>query len=169
MNDLISKISSYDLFNNLVPGAIFAFMLNLLDLFHLPASSVVVDLVFYYFLGLIVSRIGSIILDPVLHAVGLLKKPDYNDFIRASERDPKIAVLLESRNLFRTVLSLVLVTLVAYVYKHTAPSLALSPVSQNIILLVALAALFLFAYLKQSGFIERRVTHHSQTKLDHTS
>ncbi len=159
MNDLMAKISSYDIFNNLVPGAIFAFLLDRLGIATVGTPSIITDVVLFYFLGLIVSRIGSVLIDPILKLTGIIPKVDYPGFIDASQKDTKILTLLESRNLYRTIVTLLLVTLIAYHVKGWAPTW-MSDGWRTTILLAVLAVLFLLAYRKQNSFISRRVEHH---------
>jgi len=159
MNDLIAKISSYDIFNNLVPGAIFSFLLDWLGVASLNTPSIITDFVLFYFLGLIVSRIGSVIVGPLLQLLRIIPKGDYRAFIEASQNDNKILTLLESRNLYRTLVALLLVTLLAYHMKGMAPAW-MSESWRTTFLLAVLAVLFIFAYRKQNSFITRRVEHH---------
>uniref|UniRef100_UPI0031013A79 hypothetical protein n=1 Tax=Neorhizobium sp. EC2-8 TaxID=3129230 RepID=UPI0031013A79 len=66
MNDILARLSSYDIFVNLVPGALFAAFLSMADIYTLEPSSVVGELVIYYFIGLVISRVGSVIVEPIL-------------------------------------------------------------------------------------------------------
>ncbi|MER9729873.1 hypothetical protein [Mesorhizobium sp. M0217] len=158
MSDILAKISSYNLFNNLVPGAILSALLSVLDIYHIESLSVVADLVVYYFLGMIVSRVGSIIADPILRLVRLLPQRNYPAFIVASAKDEKILVLLETSNMYRTIFALLLVVLAAYDLRSL--STGLSTATAINCGLLALAALFLVSYLKQNYFITKRVEHH---------
>lgn len=160
MNDILAKLSSYDIFVNLVPGALFVFFLSLAGVYTLEPVSVVGELVVYYFLGLVISRIGSVIVEPILKWIGLIQYGNYSDFIRASEKDPKIQILLEASNLFRTVLALVLVCAVAYNWPGLRSAAGLSDWQWVMICSVMLSLLFLVSFRKQSNFINRRVRHH---------
>jgi hypothetical protein len=164
MNDFVAKISSYDIFNNLVPGAIFAYFLKVLGISEVGTSSILVDVVLYYFLGMIVSRIGSLLVDPLLKFFKIIPAGDYSAFIKASDMDPKILTLLESRNLYRTTLALLLVTLAAYLWQAYLPALGITSRGQTIVMLVCLAVLFLLAYRKQDWFIHQRVEHHKRAE-----
>ncbi|MFD1985414.1 hypothetical protein ACFSOZ_23135 [Mesorhizobium newzealandense] len=158
MNDILAKISSYNLFNNLVPGAILAALLSLLDIYHIGSLSFVADLVVYYFLGMVVSRVGSILIDPALRLFRLLPPRNYGAFIDASAKDEKILVLLETSNMYRTVFALLLVVFAAFNLRSFSSSL--SPGTAINIGLLVLAALFLVSYRKQNYFITKRVEHH---------
>ncbi len=158
MSDILAKISSYNLFNNLVPGAIISALLSILGIYHIESLSIVADLVVYYFLGMIVSRVGSIIVDPILRFVRLLPKRNYPAFIDASAKDEKIQVLLETSNMYRTIFALLVVVLAAYNLQSFGT--ALSAGTAVNVGLFALVALFLVSYLKQNFFITKRVEHH---------
>ncbi|WP_026613403.1 hypothetical protein [Ensifer aridi] len=160
MNDLLAKISSYDLFNNLIPGAIFVFFLSATGIYSLTAETIVGNLVVYYFVGLVISRIGSILIEPLLRFLGVVSFGKYEDFITASSKDPKILTLLESSNLFRTILALVLVCFVAFNWDVVALWLPLSQRTWGALLCGFVALLFLLSYRKQTEFIRKRVAHH---------
>lgn len=158
MNEIVAKISSYNIFNNLVPGAILSFLLSEFGIYKLDASSIVVDVVVYYFLGMIMGRVGSIILDPILIKFGIVKKGEYNEFIDASIKDEKILTLLESGNMYRTIFAVIIFCLIAKNVKMASTLWLSEDLSQNLVLAV-LAVLFLLSYRKQSYFISRRVDH----------
>ena len=164
MNDILAKLSSYDIFVNLVPGALFVSFLSLTGIYTLETNSVVGELVIYYFLGLVISRIGSVVVEPALKFLRIVKYGEYSDFIRASEKDPKIQILLEAANLFRTVLALVLVCAVSYNWIIIRAVAGFSDWTWVMISFALLALLFLVSFRKQSGFISRRVRHHSEQR-----
>jgi hypothetical protein len=161
MNDLVAKISSYNIFNNLVPGAIFAFLLSGLGLHTVDTKSVVVDVVIFYFFGMVLSRIGSVVLDPVLKFTGLVEFSEYSDFVKA-EKDEKLLVLLETGNMYRTILAILVVCPLLVVLKKLCEAYLISETAQSMILLAALVLLFFFAYRKQNQYILKRVAHHKR-------
>lgn len=160
MNEILAKLSSYDIFVNLVPGALFAAFLSMAGIYTLEPNSVVGELVIYYFIGLVISRIGSVVVEPVLKLLRVIRYSDYSDFIRASEKDPKILILLEASNLFRAMLALVSVCAIAYNWPSIRAAVGWSDWVWVMIGCALLAALFLISFRKQSGFISKRVIHH---------
>ena len=62
MESLLEKISSYNILNNLIPGAVFVFLGKLLDIISLPLDGIVESIFIYYFCGMIISRIGSLVI-----------------------------------------------------------------------------------------------------------
>ncbi|MBB3967182.1 hypothetical protein [Rhizobium metallidurans] len=166
MNDLIAKLSSYDIFINIIPGAVFVFFLSSAGLYTLQSDTIVGNLVLYYFAGLIISRIGSVIIEPLLRASGFVKYNRYSDFIIASEKDAKIQTLLEASNLYRTVIALILVCAIASSWDLIASWIPFEKRTWILVGCVGLAALFLLSYRKQNSFIFKRVGHHTRKAED---
>ena len=71
MEKIIEKMDSYNIFNYLLPGAIFDYMFEILFHMKLVQGNIVENLFVYYFLGMILSRIGSIIIEPICKKIGL--------------------------------------------------------------------------------------------------
>jgi hypothetical protein len=107
MSDFLKNISSYNLFNNLLPGVVFCVSLDKIFSISLIQEDIVTGLFFYYFVGLVISRVGSVVFEPVLKATGFLSFANYSDFISASKEDPKIEVFSEVNNMYRTILAMI--------------------------------------------------------------
>jgi hypothetical protein len=65
MKDLLDKLSSYNLFNYLLPGVLFACLSEPIVGYNLIQTDIVVGVFFYYFLGMTISRIGSLAVEPI--------------------------------------------------------------------------------------------------------
>jgi hypothetical protein len=79
VSDFIEKISSYNLFNNLLPGVVFCLLADKFFSFSLIQSDIVVGLFFYYFVGLVISRVGSIIVEPLLKNIKIIEFTKYSE------------------------------------------------------------------------------------------
>ncbi|EKD88152.1 MAG: hypothetical protein ACD_35C00035G0002 [uncultured bacterium] len=55
MKDLVEKISSYNLFNNLFPGVVFVTILGKFTTYDFIQKDLIIGLFFYYFIGLVIS------------------------------------------------------------------------------------------------------------------
>ena len=66
MKDLIDKLSSYNIFNYLFPGVLFAALGDRLTSYSLLIDDIMVGVFIYYFIGLVISRLGSLFLEPLL-------------------------------------------------------------------------------------------------------
>lgn len=157
IKELSEKISSYNLFNNLLPGILFVILVTEITNFNMILQNDFLGAFLYYFVGLIISRVGSLILEPLLKWVKFVKFSDYNDYIIASEKDTKIDLLSEGNNMFRTLISLLFVTLLTFLYDKIAVCLRI-PINSTLIgVLILLLILFLFSYRKQTTYIKKRV------------
>src|SRR6185437_15825490 len=114
MSELLSKVSSYHLFNYLLPGCLFAIIASKFTGHEFIQQNVVLGLFLYYFYGLVISRIGSLVLEPVLKSLHFLRFAEYGDFVAACKEDPHIAVLSETNNMYRTLSSLLVVLVLAW-------------------------------------------------------
>ena len=111
-----------------------------------------------YVTGVIVSRIGSLIVEPALKKIA--PHEPYANFTTASSKDSKIAELSETNNMFRTLASTG-ISYIAIVIVLTADSkLSLSstyPLATQLICAALLSTLFIFSYRKQTNYICQRV------------
>ena len=65
MEKLAEKLDSYDILNNLLPGIVLDFLLEKILGINLVNGNMVENLFVFYFIGMIVSRIGSLVLEPI--------------------------------------------------------------------------------------------------------
>lgn len=157
MKDILQKLSSYNIFNYLLPGIVFVALLRLLTSYNLVVNEIIVGAFLYYFIGLIISRIGSLIIEPILKKNSLVKFSDYRKFISASKKDEKIELFSEVNNMYRTFLSMLLILLLIVVYEKFSYLVNISQFVKILIGLIGLIILFLFSYKKQTGYINKRI------------
>lgn len=157
MKDLLDKLSSYNIFNYLLPGIIFAVLVEKLTSLKLIQQDIVVAVFFYYFLGSVISRIGSLLVEPALKKIGFIKFADYPDFISASKVDQKIELLSEANNMYRTFIAMLVLIAVVKAYDYVEKIYAIVAVLSPYCVLVGLIALYLFSYRKQTQYITKRV------------
>lgn len=160
MKELIEKISSYQIFNNLVPGVIFVKFINATTSISVVTGSLVSDALVWYFAGMILSRLGSLIIEPLLLKLRLIRKGDYADFLRAEKADDKIKPILESCNSYRTFAAIPVVVLFVHVYLWIEAQWLPLVGFRSSFLMLAMLALFLFSYIKQYGYVTKRVDAH---------
>lgn len=165
MKDLLDKLSSYNVFNYLLPGVLFAYALDTVSTYNLTSLNILIGVFIYYFLGLVISRIGSLILDPILKKIGFIKFAPYADFVASAKTDPKIEVLSEMNNMYRTLCAMVLLIVVIKLYDRLTIELPILVEYTTYIATFALLVLFLFSYRKQTEYIKKRVAvSHSTAK-----
>ena len=157
VNELVKKISSYNIFNYLFPGTTFAYLVDQFTEHKLIQEDLVVALFLYYFIGLVISRIGSLIIEPILKWSGFAPHSKYEDYVAASKQDEVIAVLSEQNNMYRTIIAMTIAigAVVCYdVIISVCPEIAKY---EAYLLLISLGLLFLFSYRKQTAYITKRV------------
>lgn len=157
MKELLDKISSYNIFNYLLPGVLYVFIVSKITDIDLVQKDLLIGAFFYYFLGLIISRIGSLIIEPILKSISFVEFADYKDFVQASKNDSKIEVLSETNNMYRTLVSLFLLIFLTKLYWHLELRYPLLKEWIIIILIILLILMFLFAYRKQTTYITKRI------------
>jgi H+/gluconate symporter-like permease len=157
IKELVERISSYNLFNNLLPGILYVYAASTLTNFNLIVNDILIGAFVYYFTGMIISRFGSLIVEPVLKWTKFVKFADYKSYISACEKDSKIELLSEGNNMFRTFISLFIIVLLTIIYDWMTIKFCI-PIKITVIgLILGLLILFLFSYRKQTNFIRKRV------------
>lgn len=159
MKELLDRLGSYNIFNYLLPGVVFAAIASSLTGYSFIQSDLLVGAFVYYFLGLIISRIGSILVEPVLKKAGIVKFSSYRDYVSASKNDELIPTLSEANNMYRTFVSLFLCLLLLKGYEFMASKLLILKEWEMSILVICLFVLFLLSYRKQTAYISKRVQH----------
>ena len=160
MKDLLDKLSSYNIFNYLLPGILFVGLGKEITSFSLVQDNLLIGLFFYYFIGLIISRIGSLTLEELLRnkKIKFVKFAEYEDYIKASKLDPKIEILSEQNNMYRSLCMLSIALILLKIYDLIWGSQSLDNVAIIFIFLIGLLVLFLFSYKKQTEkYVVKRV------------
>ena len=157
MNDFLSKISSYNLFNYLFPGILFAVLAKQITHYSFLQNEIVIGVFLYYFIGMVISRVGSLVIEPALKWLSFVKFAAYRNFVSASKKDPKIEILSEANNTYRTLCALFMLLLLLKAYEKLEEKWAMLQGRGGIVLAFLLLVMFLFAYRKQTRYITSRI------------
>ena len=167
MEELINKISSYELFNNLAPGIVFDFMLSkVLNINILEDTSIIEKLIICYFFGILIGRIGSLIVEPLLEKAKIVRRANYKDYVSAIKVDSQIKVLSEVNTMYRNMATVFFVLLVIisiqFIFGYTAMliiEIFKSYFENNIKLYISLFLfmVFVLSYRKQTSYITKRI------------
>lgn len=157
MKELLDKLSSYNIFNYLLPGIIFAVLAEKFTTLSLIHKELVVGVFVYYFLGSIISRIGSVLIEPLLKQIGFVNFAEYPQFVTASKADPRIEVLSEVNNMYRTFVALFVLLGVVKGYEWFVARYSVVADVGPYVAFVFLLILYLVAYRKQTAYIRSRV------------
>lgn len=161
MKEILDKISSYNLFNYLLPGILFVTIADKFTSYSFIESNLIIAGFLYYFIGLVVSRFGSLIIEPTLKKISFLKFTDYKEFISAAKKDPKIDLLSESNNMYRTFSSMLILLVLLKLYELIELKFQMLKNWNPYILIVLLLIMFLYSYRKQTEYITKRIKANS--------
>lgn len=164
MKEIFDKISSYNLFNYLLPGTLFVVLLDEFTVYSLTQENLIVGAFVYYFAGLVISRFGSLILEPVLKRISFLKFTEYRDFISATKKDSKIEMLSEVNNMYRTLTAMFVLFGLLKIYESISKEFQIANEWNLLVFIVILLMTFLFSYKKQTEYIAKRISANKKQK-----
>lgn len=158
MKEIIDKISSYNIFNYLLPGILFVTIAKYFTEYNLILENNFLGAFLYYFIGMVISRFGSLLIEPILKKIKFVKFADYSDFITASKKDDMINLLSEINNTYRTITSMLAILMLLKLYGYLDRCWHFPEDITILIVVVLIFLMFLFAYKKQTGYITKRIT-----------
>lgn len=157
MDKFLNKISEYHFIQTIVPGIIFTYFSKIFYDVNLFTEKPIYDFIIMLIIGLIISRIGSLIIEPVLQKIKILNFCKYSDYIEASQKDSIIKNLSETNNLYRVIIAAFFLILLEKFYLFLLKEFVwLNDWSYFILSIVAIV-LFIFSYRKQTKYINERV------------
>ncbi len=157
MKEIIDKLSSYNIFNYLLPGVLFVAIAKYFTEYNFILENDFIGAFFYYFIGMVISRFGSLIIEPILKKFKFVKFSDYSDFISASKKDTKIELFSEVNNTYRTITSMLFLLLILKLYNHCDFQYHFTKGISLCVVIVLVLLMFLFAYRKQTSYINKRI------------
>lgn len=169
---LLDKVSSYQLFNYLFPGIIFIEGIEYLTFIVYPNDNIAFRLFIYYIAGMILSRIGSVLIEPIFKKLCWVVYASYGNFLKALngtedgsiKPDQKLDVLVAENNTYRTLVATFLLMLIVYVLAQFQWFYDFNNRKWSMIIyLVLLIELFILSFRKQTSFVRQRT--HSDLKM----
>ena len=162
MKELIQQIGSYNLFNYLLPGTIYYAVIQEITSYSFASDNIFVLAFLCYFVGMVISRIGSICIEPCLKSFKIIKFKDYKDFVEASKKDKKLEVLSEQNNTYRTLVALFLAIGITKGFNILEIEFEYFSQLRIWIVLGLMFFLFLAAYRKQTSYTSQRIEKNLQ-------
>lgn len=166
METILEKLSSYNIFNNLLPGVVFCTLLEKITRFSLIKNQVFENLFMYYLIGMIISRVGSVFIEKIFFSLKFRNKSfiefsDHKEYIEASKIDSLIEILNETNNTYRTMIAVFFLIIVIKLYDWLLYDFFSSYKQINNMIFLGLCLLimilFIFSYKKQTAYIKKRV------------
>lgn len=161
MSELVGKLSSYNIINYIIPGGVFCYFIRMFEPGLIKDDNLFLLVFFVYFVGMTISRIGSVVVEPLLKKTGFVKFESYNMYLSACKKDKKIDVLLESASLYRTVFTAFFLLSVFLILKgeFETKSILLAILRYPVWMSISISFLFLFSYRKQIGYVRKRILY----------
>jgi hypothetical protein len=157
IKEVWEKISSYNIFNYLFPGILFVYIAKEFIGYNLIQNNNLKGFFLYYFIGMIVSRCGSLFIEPFLKKIRFVKFESYKNYVEASKKDNKIELLSEVNNTYRTLLAMLFALCALKIYLHIKLVYKFSHFLSITIISVSVIILFLLSYRKQTKYITQRI------------
>lgn len=171
MKEFLDKISPYELLNNFLTGVCFCILIEKFTLWSLISQDEsLINCCLFYFVGLIIGRVGSLVIEPLLKHLRVPSKDkkkhkflefaEYRDFIEAEKDDSKIDTLSGKNNVYRSMTAIFFCFLLVKIYELTLHQVVVNYRLRNVEIIVGsiiLMILFAFSYRKQTGYVKKRV------------
>lgn len=168
MENILEKLSSYNILNNILPGVVFIFFWGKsfpTMKFALSEDNLISSIFLYYFFGMIISRAGSLFIEPAFKFVKIIRFEPYSRYLQARCIDEKIPELLETDNLFRTMIAtFILLFAIRIVYNYIFCPDYIFYKDIFLYIFFAFTIVFSLAYRKQTQFIVKRINDALSTK-----
>ena len=162
MQEILTKISRYNLFNYGLTGAVFIIFIIFIfkpESVFIIQQNVAIFLLISYFTGSILSRLGSLCIEPLLEKTRFVIFANYTDFLNAKKIDSTINDLSEENNTYRTYIMSFFILFILMLIKILNYHIPISRNSLIFITIILLLVLFLFSYRKQTSYIRKSVNH----------
>lgn len=155
MEKIIEKVSSYNLFTNIIPGYIML-MFNMYW-FNFPVLNIGEQIILAYFIGLTLNRLGSILIGNILLKITKEKGEPYDKYILAADNDKKINLLLQERNTYRTFCALFVTCIIEVLLSITVEMFNISNNILFLLIFIAMTIIYAISYCKYNKYIADRV------------
>ena len=164
MERILEKISNYHLFNNLVPGVIFIITSDYILETNIYNDNLLYLFFISYFIGIIISRFGSLVTANILYKFTKEKGESYKNYIISCQKDDKIEVLMQDKNMYRNLCTMLILLLVLKLFSMLKVYFKINNDWMMIIILVILIILFAISFLKQNKYISSRIRANKKLK-----
>lgn len=171
MDEILSLIKPYELVINLFPGIMSNYFLKRLFGVDLTLGCNDIEKLFiWYFIGMIVSRFASVVIEPLSKFVKLIQCASYNDYLEAQKQDKQISLLARKSELYRNLLAMgilmVILIIVNIVLLIDFTKILQSSVVAELLIGMLIVVIFAIAYRKQVTYVRKRVEKITQVKCD---
>lgn len=157
MSDLAYLISNTRIVSCLVPGAMMCVFINNYFRVDFLKNDALFNIIIFYAVGVVIGRVGSIVIEPFFKNIGLIEKDNYARFIEAEERNPKLNTIDEICRFYRSLVALMIIIIVGLIVSFFLKMYSLWISFGALIAAILILVLMVFAYRKQSKYTIERI------------
>ena len=160
INGFLARLTKYEWLNRLLPGVFFVLLGKALKCPMLSPDNWVESLGVYILWGEVSSRVGALVVEPLLKAARVVRFADYSDYQDYQKANKEYCdMLLTNVNFARTLCALGLLLLVVrlFVLLPSCRHFVCETFGWRDIALYVWTTLFLFAYCWQVNFFVERI------------
>lgn len=159
MDELLKILKPYNIFTSLYPGYLFAIFCeesiqNYIVSIH--EKSVILGMCFCYFVGTLINKIGSLILEWGVQKIKFVKFASYENYISATRKDKKIELFSAVNNTYRSLCALFGVLFIMNLIV-LLPQCILDLIWNKFFFFATIFLIMIFAYRKQTEYVVKRV------------
>ena len=162
---VIDKISTYEILNRIIQGTIYIVLTEKLTRFSLQDENLLTKIVICYLAGLVIGRIGSLVIEPILchktkKGKAIAHFVPYNEYVEAEKLDETrhIKEFLAINNMYRSLITTMLALLFTIIISYIWDCAIVNHIAWVIpFIIILLMILFILSYRKQTGYIKKRV------------
>ena len=122
----------------------------------MPTENIGEEILVYYFMGIVINRIGSLIVKPILEKVKFIQEASYSDYLKAVKVDVKLDILSDTNNYFRSILAGFILLSMVGLRRMLIANISWIDRLWKGFMMAFLIVLFLFSYRKQTNIVKRR-------------
>lgn len=152
LKSLSEKLSVYQLFNFIYPGAVFLGILSYKGVPLGMLKEIWWFLLASYFLGMTISRFGSIVIESICLKFGWIEKYDIKRYADNIAKNSFTAILLELTNIYRTICSMGILLFLCTIFKYQQDDKCCM-----LFVEVLFVLLFGISFIKQHHYLEDKL------------
>lgn len=157
MERIIDKLSNYHIFNYIIPGGLFLILCNNYLNIKIEQDKIIYFFFISYFIGIIISRVSSLVTEKILCYIFKIKKENHDNYIAATKKDEKIEVLMQDMNMYRSICTMLIILLIIKVVKIFGLYQLIDKDLLILLVFISLIIIFICAYIKQNKYVVSRV------------
>ena len=157
MDKILQALNQYDVVTCIIPGLVFCQLTDWMYCTKFMGTDAFNLLVTSYIFGLIISRIGSIIIEPFCEKVGIIHKAPYSEWVQAKKQDDEIDTITTKSTVYRSLSALIFFQMILYIcWLFELQHIIFTRCGIFMLCLAAMGFIF-FAYRKQVSYVHKRV------------